>query len=651
MSNFKNVDALSWNMGEVKVTTRGPRLVQEALATKGFWDDWNRGSGELKEAGIYPRKTENGWIVMRHLPVPDGDQEQSKPAVETAPLTIVWSDEQERIFEWARNGEGHLVVRARAGTGKTTTVKVMFKYCKEQRMIYVVFNKRNQKEAERAITDPRVDVRTLHSLGFMFIRVYWKDAKPDENVEGERIREIEGENYVPSEVFGSLLKLVGFAKNCCVNPTTQDLADIVIDRDLVIDEYEDEKGGGWDAKKMAQVAYDVLEASKERREDNLISFDDMVWLPVVKEWTKPVFDLVVVDECQDMNLLQLEIAAGAVKPGGRMVVVGDDRQAIYGFRGAHSNGLDTMKDKLDADEMGLTVTRRCGKSIVRMAQKYVPDYKAADDAPEGVVSYANYDKALEEIKPGDAFLSRINAPLMSACLALLRKGVPARIEGRDIGKTLSNIVKKLKARSMDEFADKMITWRLKQIKRATRNDPRANVDHINDKYDTLVAVSEGCKSVNEIENRLVTMFQDTDSSLKPAVVFSSVHKAKGLEWHKVYMLDYTFTRKKGVRESSPDEVREEENIKYVAITRAKHELVFVTDRAKRPNDPAGAQEPATPTETPAVKPKRQRKAPKQRKAASASDVLGNAFERKLDHIGAKHGQDGELDGLTTEETE
>jgi superfamily I DNA/RNA helicase len=40
----------------------------------------------------------------------------------TATATRVWSPQQDAIFDWFRSGQGHLVVRARAGTGKTTTI-------------------------------------------------------------------------------------------------------------------------------------------------------------------------------------------------------------------------------------------------------------------------------------------------------------------------------------------------------------------------------------------------------------------------------------------------------------------------------------------------------------------------------------------------
>jgi superfamily I DNA/RNA helicase len=82
-------------------------------------------------------------------------------------------------------------------------------------------------------------------------------------------------------------------------------------------------------------------------------------------------------------------------------------------------------------------------------------------------------------------------------------------------------------------------------------------------------VAEGVRSVSEIEARLSELFQDSDGFSKPAVVLSSVHKAKGLEWNRVHLLSKTFKHSDGVGE--------EANIYYVAVTRAKNTLVFVSD--------------------------------------------------------------------------
>lgn len=473
-----------------------------------------------------------------------------------------WSNEQNAIFDWFRSGTGSLVVQARAGTGKTTTIKAAFEQAPEDQMLYAVFNKKNQVEAAAKITDPRVNVKTLHGVGFSYILGVWPGVKPDGFVERDRVS---GGKDLPTEVVTAAVKLLSFAKNLLIDPTLEDLVQLADDRGIEVSrELED---CGYTPAKLARLAFDGLEASKVRDKRNRISFDDMVWLPVAQGWVRPRYDLAVIDEAQDMNLPQLTMARQSVRKGGRVCVVGDDRQAIYGFRGAVQDGLGMMKTVLNAATLPLSTTYRCPKAVVALANEIVPDYNAADSAPQGSVREANLDSVYSTVQVGDAILSRLNAPLMSICLRLLRNGVSARIEGRDIGKLLADTAKKLNARSVPDFLKRVSNWENRQIARAkTLKNKDARIQAVEDQAATLKAVAEDATGISEVLNRLDRLFQDTRVGERPQVVLSSVHKAKGLEWDRVFCLADTFRNHID---------GEEANIRYVAYTRAKQELILL----------------------------------------------------------------------------
>jgi len=468
-----------------------------------------------------------------------------------------FSSEQNAIFAHFASGEGNLVIEAFAGTGKTTTIKAAFEHAPEARILYAVFNKRNQKEAEEKITDSRVEVKTLHSLGFAFIKRVWRNAKPDDEVETDRVLRACPQFRDNKEFIAELLKLVGFAKNTCIQPTRADMASICEAQDIDPD--------------FISHGLAVLEASKVADAQGRISFNDMVWLPVAVGWVKPWYNLVCIDEAQDMNLPQLMMARAA--SSGRVIVVGDSRQAIYGFRGAVQDGMQMMKVTLRASGAKLSTTYRCPKAVVKIAAEIVPDYKAADSAPEGEVGYVNGELA-PLVKVGDAILSRLNAPLMPLALQLLRKNIPARIEGRDIGRQLIGMVRTMKASSVPHFMERVEAWLAKQIERLDRcKNPEKKIEATRDIADTLKALAQDAKSVSDIEARVNSLFQDSDSSSKPAVVLSSVHKAKGLEWNRVFLLSDTFRKGK---------TKEEDNIYYVAVTRARQALFFVGGKGAQP---------------------------------------------------------------------
>lgn len=511
---------------------------------------------------------------------------------------ISWTSEQQAIFAHFAAGPsaGHAIVKARAGSGKTTTVKeAITNHAKwARRIIYLVFNKRNQLEAEAKIKDHRCEVRTFHSIGFQFVKKVWPAAKPDNDVEFDRARAAAiNLSLGPlrdggDERLAPLLKLVSLAKNTGAHgygPLSG-----------LLDAYDVDYApfGASDAearKNICLCADEHLKLSRVLDTAGRISFDDMVWLPVVMGWTRKLFDLVVVDETQDMNDPQLAMARAMCKDGGMIVAVGDDFQTIYGFRGCCQDGLETMRTKLDAKTLTLTVTQRNPKLVVAEAIKLVPDFKFRDGAPDGEV--LRVKDATAEAKVGDAILSRLNAPLMPTALALLRAGKPARIEGRDIGKQLITMTRSLKASSVESFLDKLQMWENKQVERLSRSrNAEKKIEQAKDIAATLRCVAEVASSVDDITARLDKLFggafaKDGQADA-PAIVLSSVHKAKGLEWDRVFLLCETFK----------DRNQEEKNIRYVAITRARQTLFYVgagkdaSGEEKRAiNDPSAVAEP------------------------------------------------------------
>lgn len=486
--------------------------------------------------------------------------------------TRKWSQQQQDIFKWFGNDAGtvsNLVVRARAGTGKTTTIIEALAHAPEQRILLAAFNKRIATELQHKLRNPNAEAKTLHAVGYAIVRRYWERVGTDGNRGGRLARAACGQD-APDPMVKLVAKLAGIAKGCAPHAgTSKDLRTMVglaNAFDCVPD--EDWEDDGWDDQRVATLAMEAMDRALTRDVDNVIDFDDMVYLPIAKGWANARYDLVVIDEAQDMNMSQIELARRVCREGGRIAVVGDDRQAIYGFRGADSGSIDRLKKELNAAEMPLTVTYRCGKNIVALAATLVPDFQAAPSNPAGAVEAVHESKLVEMAQPGDFVLSRKNAPLMGTCLSLLKAGKRAKIEGRDIGKALADIVRKLKARSIPDLIERIANWEARGIKRAQRNADTAEgkIDLIKDQAETLTAIVENLVSIKEVETRILELFTDQDDA-SPRIVCSTIHRAKGLEAERVFVLEDT------VKRNSPD--RDEANIEYVAITRAKQLLVWV----------------------------------------------------------------------------
>jgi DNA helicase-2/ATP-dependent DNA helicase PcrA len=487
-------------------------------------------------------------------------------------MGINWSEEQEAIFAWFANGEGNLVVRARAGTGKTTTIIAGIDHAPERKILLASFNKSIERELSARLKNPNAQAKTLHGLGFAFLRRNWTRVRVDASTRGWDLARTACDKQTPDPVIKLVKELhtkarevIPFAVNA--DDAVSQIVDLAFRFDLTPgEEWEEE---GYDVDRVAAFALSAMREATKRTA--VIDFADMIYLPLVNGWVRPWFDLVVVDEAQDMNEAQLALATRACKRQGRLCIVGDDRQAIYGFRGADSGSLDRLKKELRATELGLRTTYRCPKTVVAEAQKFVPDFVAHDTAPEGEVKRdVSAATMLEDATEGDFILSRKNAPLVGICLGLLKRGRRARIQGRDIGKSIELLVKSFKLRQLADLEEAVANWFVTEQRKAKRikddDVQAAYLDEAADRRDVILALSDGVASVPEYMARLDSLFSDNGGA---SVMCSSVHKSKGLEADRVYLITETFS-----------EGGEEDNITYVAVTRAKATLGYSTGEAQ-----------------------------------------------------------------------
>jgi hypothetical protein len=200
-----------------------------------------------------------------------------------------------------------------------------------------------------------------------------------------------------------------------------------------------------------------------------------------------------------------------------------------------------------------------------MAQTLVPQIEAAPSAEEGLVEEMSINQLETKVRPGDFILSRVNAPLIKWCLALLKARIPANIQGRDMGKSLFALVKKSKANDVDTFLSWLADYQAMEVERLVKAKRDSSV--VDDKVDCLRVLCEGTRSLADVKDNIDKLFKDGNDHDR--VILSSTHKAKGLERDRVFMLRDTYRPSKGT---------EEANLTYVAYTRAKRELYLVAGK-------------------------------------------------------------------------
>ena len=518
--------------------------------------------------------------------------------------------QQLAIAEWIRTGTGNAIIGAVAGSGKTSTlVRVVAPLVTDA--VFCAFNRHIADELAERLRGTDVRVQTIHSLGMAGVRKRHRNTRVEAGKYRsqidrivrmvredaglyEWIREYSSGDPKRSAVYG-LQDSLGACEDTPVRAyerlaslcrtTLTDPRDREALRALDAKFSLDIEAGLWpivDATIVPLLRWGIITAATE------IDFDDMVWLPNYAEGMTPDrYGWVMVDECQDLNAAQRGVVGLALRPGGRLLAVGDARQAVYGFSGADSDSFERIRTTFDAEVFPLSVCYRCPSSHLDMAREIVPQIEARPGAPVGDVGALAWEDVTGWVKPGDLVICRVTAPLIGLCYSLILSGVRATVRGRDIGVGLKSIIRQVSKRkrfAWPGFGDAVDAWwsreRAKLRAKGVSGDDDAMV-RLNDRAESLLviyrhAVARGVSSVDGLMAEIDRLFSDDgDGSL---VVLSTVHRAKGLEADRVMIVDEHLMPHPCAK--VPWQVEQEWNLRYVALTRAKAELRFAFTPSK-----------------------------------------------------------------------
>lgn len=464
------------------------------------------------------------------------------------------------IFRNISSGKGHTVVAALAGSGKTSTiVEGIYHIPDGKSFILVAFNKAIADELrERLPLNANGDAGTSHSISFRAVKRAFGNVQINKNKVQEFAQAAFGKEPEQFDLINQICKAVGLCKSFLYSK------DNLKQIDLMIDEYgieTDFAEVGFRRETFIESVLSIMELCKKQTKQ--IDFDDMLWFSAVHDLKMDRYDIVFSDESQDLSPLNLHLIKKMIAPGGRLIAVGDRNQAIYAFRGADKNSIDNIISGFDCTVLPLSVTYRCARAIVKEANAQVPELLPCDSAEDGTVDSVEFAEMMKSVRPGDAIISRTNAPMIGIAMRLIRESKPANIRGRDIGANLMFFVKKSKCRSVAQFIEYVQNWRDKEVERI--NKKNGNPDPVTDKAACLIALSSGAREVSDITDQIGRLFNDVEDDQK--ILLTSCHRAKGSEWEHCYMLSPTFR---------PGTDPQENNLVYVAKTRAKRHLTYVT---------------------------------------------------------------------------
>lgn len=475
---------------------------------------------------------------------------------------IAYSEYQLNLFGDAAVGKGNRIVRAVAGSGKTTTGVQMTKRVKGSH-IYLAFNKAIATE----LSARGVNGRTFHSVCYTVVTKH----KGVRTVDADKLRRICDAKLSGDDgaMYGSFIqRMVGLARNAglgfLVPDTEQAWIEIAEHHDLEPDSELADFGKG------IELAQQLLVWSNE---SPMVDFDDLLYIAVKDGLTLTKFDNVFVDEAQDTNAIQRALIRKMMKDTSRLFAVGDEAQAIYGFRGADSESMQLIKDEFDCTEMPLTVTYRCPTKVVEFAQKYVSHIEAAPNAPEGAVEDWEYDWKPTDFAANDMVVCRTTAPVITLAYRMLKARVPCRVMGREIGQGLKSLIKKMNARTLDQLEQKLQAWSEREVEKCRAKKADAKAEAIQDKADAILCLIDGLDENEQTIPALYTVIDKLFGDAINVVTLCTIHKSKGLEADRVFWLNSSQCPAKWAKQDW--QVQQERNLCYVAITRAKQTLVLI----------------------------------------------------------------------------
>ena len=342
--------------------------------------------------------------------------------------------EQERAVT---HDAGHLLIVAGAGTGKTTTLSARLAHLvangvPAERIMLLTFSRRAATEllarADQWAGHDRLRGAwggTFHAVANRLLRRYGRTVgvEPDFTLLDPAdaadllamVRDERAEEATPSRRRARKELLVS-ALSRVVN--TQTPLETVLRQHYP-----------WCADQLDELRPVYADYVARKRDRHLVDYDDLLvlWRALLQhpEAGPPVasrFDHVLVDEYQDTNCLQADVLAALAAGGAAITAVGDDAQAIYGFRGGTVRNILDFPARFGADVVTLTRNHRSTPEVVDVSNRIWA--AAAERHEKELVSVRATGARPELVTSGDEHGE--TRQVCERLLAAVERGVPLR---------------------------------------------------------------------------------------------------------------------------------------------------------------------------------------------------------------------------------
>lgn len=471
---------------------------------------------------------------------------------------ITLSPMQEAILKAVAEETFNMSIEAVAGSGKTFTILQAMQRARGD-VLFLAFNKSIADEL-REKTPMGTDCKTFNALGHALLKRKAIGSDLDKWKLSKLLKpQMSTKEY--KDWGWELIKLIGGMKSSgMLEPLmTKDFEHYVEHSEVPMDRIT---YAAMLLEKLWEEALDVSES---------FTFDDQLFMPIYWDLTFPKYDTVFVDEAQDLNPIQHMMLSRLADRGARIIAVGDSKQAIYGFRGALTNSMEALNTQFECVEFPLSISYRCAKSIVALAKEIVPQIEHAEGAPEGTITtFEEEGISPVDIQEDSIIMCRTNAPMFRYAVQFLKYKIPCMVMS-NFGEQLIKFVKGFPVTTTEDLAREIEIWRKKEIAEAEDRELFHKINRINDKARSILPFCKEFRIKGQVVQALERLLR-SDSGPR----LCTIHKAKGLEAEYAYLLRPDLVPGPWI-EPDTEEYLQEQNLRYVAITRAKQHLTFMME--------------------------------------------------------------------------
>jgi DNA helicase-2/ATP-dependent DNA helicase PcrA len=508
---------------------------------------------------------------------------------------------------------GPVSILAGAGSGKTRTISHRIAYGIDQgvyaanRVLALTYTNRAASELRqrlRLLGASGVQVRTFHSAALSQLQFFWPQLT---------------ESLAPKLMTSKVGAVKDVLSNLRIELADDSLRELIAELEWMrysLTRAEDypqlgREVAGFSAERFLGVVAGYEELKQKRR---VADWEDVIALTTgllrsetrMLEHFSQQYRFFTVDEYQDISPLQQALLETWLGDREDLCVVGDPRQAIYGFAGADAGFLTSFASRFsNAEVFELTANYRSAVEIVSLANKVADhgelvgtrSFSARPTKFEASSVSAEAKRIAERIQvsldagkqPSEiAVLSRINQQLLPIEHELKARGVPVQVRGAGRFFAHPQVLKTMTALSALQVSSgnlnlfESLSEILRQLGWSSRGHQDENWQRLNWFMEVFEELSE--PTLDEYLRELEERERSGDEPMRNTVTLATIHATKGLEWSSVYLCGMNQGLFPISHAKSDAALAEERRLFYVAVTRAKDQLTLSSISDRQPSE-------------------------------------------------------------------